>query len=136
MNRIYFFLIAGFYMCTVLSCNKSSSNTTPPADVPGSVQIDHPVANAIYTNGSPILIDGTMTDNNNLVSAKVEVKNKTTSATLYQQTTNTGNVTFYRFSWTYTLSGITTLTPGTVKVTAKDNLGNEVYKEVDITFDN
>lgn len=136
MNRIYFFLIAALLLFAVLNCNKSSNDTPAPADIPGSVQIDHPATNVFYINGTPINIDGTMTDNNNLVSAKVEVKNKTTNTTLFQQTTNTGNVNFYRFNWSYTLTGITTTTPGSVKVTAKDKLGNEVYKEVDITLDN
>lgn len=116
-------------------CKKSSS-TTPPTNVASVIQVDNPRTGLICPNGSPININGTMSDDNGLSTAKVEVKNKTTNTTLYQATVNTGNTTYYRFSWSYTLTGITTYSPGSVKVTAKDQLGNEVSSEVDIFLDN
>ena len=69
-------------------------------------------------------------------SVRIEVKNKTTNAVLFQQSSPAGNATFYRFLWNWVVTGITTITPATVKITAKDLQSNEVVKEVDITLDN
>jgi Bacterial Ig domain len=117
-----------------LSCGKSGGSGTEP-DVAGTVTITAPVNGPIYTNGSPLTIEGEMTDNNVLAIAKVEIRNKTSGAVLFQASSNTGNVSFYRFLWTWNITGITTATVVTVKVTARDKLGNEVFKEVDAKLD-
>jgi len=135
--KSFLIAISALIMLAVASCQKDSGSTTPATDSsPSLIQIDFPVTGAIYANGSALNITGTITDNDNLSTAKVEVKNKTTNATLNQQTSSTGNVTFYRFQWSWTITGITATTPGTVKITAKDKNGFEVTKEVDITLDN
>jgi hypothetical protein len=135
MKRIYFSFVAFFALVVFFNCKKSNS-TSVPADSPSVIQIDHPTTSAVYINSFPILVDGTITDPDNLTTVKVEIKNKTTNATLYQQTANTGTVSFYRFNWSYTLTGITTTTPGSVKITTTDKLGYEVSKEINITLDN
>lgn len=135
MSKSYFLPVTMAALLLISSCKKNSSST-PPANVAGVVNVDNPTTGLICPNGSPISINGTMSDDNGLSTAKVEVKNKTTNTTLYQATVNTGNTTYFRFSWSYTLTGNTTYSPGSVKVTAKDQLGNEVSKEVDIFLDN
>lgn len=120
------------------ACQKDDGGSSTPATdtFPSVITVDFPTAGTVYINGANINITGTITDNNNLSTAKVEIKNKTTNAILNQQTSGTGTVTFYRFNWNWTVSGISSPTPGTVKITAKDKNGFEVTKEVDITLDN
>jgi hypothetical protein len=65
----------------------------------------------------------------------VEIRNKTTGAILFQQSSTTGNVGFYRFLWNWTVTGVTGPTTATVKVIAKDKLNNEVFKEMDVQLD-
>lgn len=134
MKRIFFLPVLAGAVFILNSCKKDSSS--PPANVASVITVDNPTTGLICPNGSPININGTISDDNGLSTAKVEVKNKSTNVTLYQATINTGNTTFYRFTWSYTLTGNTSYVPGSVKVTAKDQLGNEVSKEVDIFLDN
>lgn len=77
-----------------------------------------------------------MTDNNGLSTARVEIRNKTTTALLYQQSSTTGSVSFYRFLWNWTITGITTTTIATVKIVARDKQSNEISREIDVTLDN
>ena len=77
-----------------------------------------------------------MTDNNGLSTARVEIRNKTTTALLYQQSSTTGSVSFYRFLWNWTITGITTTTIATVKIVARDKQSKEISREIDVTLDN
>ena len=126
-------LLSLFFMavCTSISCKKSS-NTTPPADAPSDIQITSPFPGTIVLNGTTLSVEGTITDDNVLSSAKVEIRNKNTGAVLFQQSSLTGNVQFYRFLWSWMVTGIVSPIPATIKVTAKDKYSYEVFKEVDI----
>ncbi len=124
-------LLAGFLF---FSCSKNDNDSE--TESPSVITITKPLTTGIFVEGSPLKVEGEMSDNNVLSSAKLEIKNKGTGAVLHTVTTNTGNVGFYRFDWTWTVNGITGPTTGTVKVTAKDKLGNEVSKEVDVTLNN
>jgi hypothetical protein len=126
------FTILLFIAFAGLNCKKSSTTTTTPADIPGSINLTEPVANTTYQNGDILKVQGDMTDNNVLSSAKVEIRNKATNAILFQQTTLTGNQTFFRFLWNWTVTGVTVDFIATVKVTAVDKLSNQVITEVDV----
>ena len=140
MARFRFFSLFIFISFISLTCSKSSSNdnnnNTPPADSPSDIQIDYPGTGVTYTNGFNLVVSGTITDNNTVATAKVEIKNKTTGAVLYQQTSSAGNVYLYRFSWNWTVSGILVTTPATVKITSTDFYNYQVSKEINITLDN
>ena len=121
----------------LLSCNKKSGSTTPPADTPSDIQIDLPNnTGVIYTTGFPLAVSGIIIDDDILATAKVEIKNKTTGVILYQQTASGVNVALYRFQWSWIVNGITVTTPATVKITATDRYGYKVSKEIDIILDN
>ena len=113
---------------------KKKDNTTEP-ESPSVITITTPLAATIVINGSVLHVDGNMSDNNVLAIAKLEIRNKTTGTVLNAQSVNTGNVGYYNFSWTWTVTGISAPTPAVVKVIARDKLGNEVFKEVEITLD-
>jgi hypothetical protein len=133
MSRSLLFLLIIAFLA--FNCSKKGSTATP-ADSPSVITINAPVTGVFVTNGSSLNISGDMTDNNALVSTKVEIKNKNTGTVYNTQSANTGNVTFYHFSWNWTVTGITTLTPAVVRVTSKDRYGYEVFSEVEITLDN
>ena len=135
MMRLSILVSLLFLSICFISCKKSNSNT-PPADQPGNVDITTPVANSIYDNGLVLKTEGGMSDGNGLSTAKVEIRNKATNAILFQQTSTTGNVTLYHFLWNWTVTGISGVITATVKVTATDNLNNQVFKEVDVTLTN
>ena len=119
------------------ACKKDSGSDTPTTDSsPSVIVIDIPTTGAIYLNGFNMNVTGTITDNNNLSTAKLEIRNKTTGAILNQQTSTTGTVSFYRYNWNWTVTGISATTPAVVKIIAKDKNGFEITKEVDITLDN
>lgn len=120
---------------SIVACKKDSG-TSIPADTAATIDISTPITGLTYLNGSNLSITGTIADNDVLATAKVEVRNKTTNAILFQQTDNTGNVGFYRYTWNWTISGITGPTPGNVKIISKDKYGRETSKEIDITFSN
>jgi len=115
-----------------LNCNKDSGSTPTPSDIAGIINITSPVTNTTYQNGDHFITQGDMTDNNVIASAKVEIRNKTTGAILFQQTTLIGNETFYRFLWDWIVTGVTADFTATVKVINTDKLGNQVFKEVDV----
>lgn len=115
-------------------CKKNSTST--PADTLSDIQVDFPTTGTIYINGSTLTVSGTITDTDNLSSAKVEIKNKSTGVVLNQQSSTTGTVSFYRFQWGWMVSGITVSTPATVKITSTDKLGYVVSKQIDVTLDN
>ena len=117
-----------------LSCGKDGGTPPPPPDTPGTINITSPTATIIYLNGDNLKVEGEMTDINVLSSARVEIKNQAGSV-LFAQTTSTGNVTFFRFLWNWTITGITGPTVLTVKVTAKDKQSNEVSSQLNINVD-
>jgi len=121
---------------TALHCKKDNGGNTTVTDRPSVINITKPATGTIYLNGTPLVIEGEMTDLNVLATARVEIRNKTTNAVLFQQSNPTTNVTFYRFQWSWTVSGISGPVPVTVKVTAIDKLAKEVSKEVDAMLDN
>ncbi len=126
-------LLSLILLISIFSFNcKENGDDTPPSNQNGSVEIAMPTPNTIYDNGFVMRIEGQMTDNNFISSARVEVRNKTTGAILYQQNTSTPVVSFYRFLWNWTISGITSTITATVKVTVVDQLGNQAFKEVDV----
>ena len=132
LNRIIFLLLITI---TGLHCKKNNNGSTTP-DTAGTITISLPTTGSIYDNGFGLQVSGEMTDNNVLATAKVEIRNKTTGAILFQQTTATGNVSLYRFLWNWTVSGITSPITATVKVIAIDTRSNQVSKEVDVTLTN
>ena len=138
MARFRFFMLFIFISFISLTCSKKSSNNSnpPPADSPSVFQIDFPHTGVTYTNGYNLVISGTITDNNTVSTAKVEIKNKTTGAVLFQQTSAAGNVYLYRFSWNWIVTGITGSTLATVKITSTDLYNNQASSQMDITLDN
>ena len=136
MERFRFFILFIFISFISLTCSKSNNNNPPPADTPSIIQIDFPNTGVTYTNGFNLVVSGIITDNNTVATAKVEIKNKTTGAIYYQQTSPAGNIFLYRFSWSWIVTGITAPTPATVKITSTDLYNYKVSKEVDITLDN
>jgi hypothetical protein len=135
MIRLNGFAALLFIALSFINCKKDSAST-PAADIAGRIDFTLPIAGSIYDNGLVLKTEGGMNDDNGLASAKVEIRNKTTGAILFQQTSATGNVTFYRFLWNWTVTGITGVIPATVKVIAIDKLSNQIFKEVDITLTN
>lgn len=125
-----------FSTLLIAGCSKDDDSSNPPANIPGTINITSPSSLAIYLNGTVLKAEGDMTDNNGLAIARVEIRNKITNAILFQQSSNTGSVSFYRFLWNWTITGITTTTIATVKVIARDKYSNEVTKEVDVTLEN
>ena len=112
-----------------LNCNKKDST---PTDISPIFNIIDPIPNATYQNGDNLRTQGDMTDNNGLTTAKVEIRNKTTGAIIFQQSTPTGNETFFRFNWNYPVTGITVDFIATVRVICVDKLGNQVFSEIDV----
>lgn len=138
MKKHFFFLILVVSALFIGACNKGGDdNSTPATDTsPSAIVIDFPTAGTLYINGSNITITGTIVDNNVLSQARVEIRNKTTGAILNQQSASTGNVTFYRYTFNWTVAGIAAPTQGAVKIIAKDKNNFEISKEVDILLDN
>ncbi len=135
MVRQFSLLTFVLWAALLMNCKKDSGSSTP-ADTAATIDITTPVSGLAYLNGSNLSITGTIADNDVLATARVEVKNKTTNAILFQQTDNTGNVGFYRYTWNWTISGITGPTPGNVKIISKDKYGYETSRDIDINFSN
>jgi hypothetical protein len=114
-------------------CSKDDDNNTP-ADSPGVITITTPAANTTYINGSILQVRGNVTDNNALSTARVEIKNNATNAILYQQNQSTGNVTYYGLNWDWTVTGITSATNATVKITVTDRYNNQVTKDIPVVL--
>ncbi len=134
MNRIPGITLIFCLIIFSISCKKD--NNTQPTDVPSIINFTKPNAGIIYPNGTVLSIEGLMIDDNGLTTATLEIRNKTTGAILNQQTSTTGNVTAYNFTWNWTVTGMTAQITGTVKVIAKDRLGNNFSKEIDVTLSN
>ncbi|MBL7731766.1 MAG: DUF4625 domain-containing protein [Chitinophagaceae bacterium] len=136
MNLKHFFILA-LSVAAFTSCKKDDDNGGGGGtESPSVITITVPTTGQIILNGTAFKVEGTIADNNSLASARVEIRNKTTSAVYYNQTTTTPNTTFFRFDWTWTVSGITATTPATVKVTARDANGVEISKEMDVVLEN
>src|SRR6476620_7634231 len=101
-NRLSLILLVAFITVCGMSCSKKTSTTTP-ADMPSDIVMDFPVTGTVYLNGSMLTASGTITDNDFLASCKVEIKNKASGAIYYQQTNATPGVSFYRYTWTWTV---------------------------------
>ena len=128
-NIIFYFIL----LITIsFACKKSSSgtkDTTAPV-----VTFTTPTANGFYASGDTVYVRGSITDDNSLASTSVEIKNKTTSAVLFQQTNSTGSVPVYSFLWKWK-NNVGVLTPASVKVVATDASGNQNIATVDISLD-
>ncbi len=113
------------------ACKKS---VPAERDILGSITITSPSSLGIYLNGTNLRIQGEASDLNLLTSVRVEVRNKSTNAILFQASSNTGNVDNFAFLWNWTISGVTAPITATVKVFAVDKLSNEITKEIDISL--
>lgn len=112
-------------------CSKDDDNNTP-ADSPAVITTTLPASNTTYINGSILQVRGNVTDNNGLSTARVEIKNNATNAILYQQNQSTGNVSYYDLNWDWTVTGITSATNATVKITVTDRYNNQVTKDIPV----
>lgn len=130
----YFLPLLSVMLFFFLSCN--NKNNAPPPDTASDISITQPAAGIIHLNGSVLQIRGVIIDLNGIASAKVEVRNKATGALYFGQNTPTPYVTYYNFSWDWTVTGITAVTPAVLKITCIDKYGYEVSKEMDITLSN
>ncbi|NOT51132.1 MAG: hypothetical protein HOP10_07620 [Chitinophagaceae bacterium] len=137
MKKHLFIPVLLLFIVLIGACKKDSDSSPPATDTSlSAIVIDFPTAGTLYINGSSITITGTIVDNDNLNQARVEIRNKITNAIYNQQQSSTGTVSFYRFTWNWTVAGITGPTQGTVKIISKDKNGFEVSKQVDILLDN
>jgi hypothetical protein len=128
--RLYALILALFPLA--VSCKKDDNGTQ---NLPTEIVIQMPTAGQIVLNGTNLRVEGTVTDNNVIANVTLQIRNKTTGAVLYASTVPTANVTFVRYIYNWTVSGITTQTVATVKVTGRDVGGNEGFKEVDVTLE-
>lgn len=112
-------------------CSKDDDNNTP-ADSPAVITTTLPASNTTYINGSILQVRGNVTDNNGLSTARVEIRNNATNAILYQQSQSTGNVSYYDLNWDWTVTGITSATNATVKITVTDRYNNQVTKDIPV----
>ena len=133
MKKVLLFASLGLLSLSpvFVSCSKDDDNTTP-ADSPAVITTTVPAANTTYINGSILQVRGNVTDNNGLSTARVEIKNNATNAILYQQNQSTGNVTYYDLNWDWTVTGITSATNATVKITVTDRYNNQVTKDIPV----
>ncbi|MEO7984838.1 MAG: hypothetical protein ABI688_12230 [Bacteroidota bacterium] len=136
MKGIFLPLLSLLIILTTANCKKDSGGTNNITDTPSGINMTFPVPGLIYINGGLLRVEGDMTDLNALATARVEIKNKTTGAVLFQQSDPTTNVTFFRFMWNWTVTGMSAVTPATVKVTAVDKLSHQVSREVDVMLSN
>lgn len=135
MKKYFFLLLALPFVLFFVSCKKDNGGTGA-TDIASIIDITKPATGIIYINGTVLPIEGLMIDDNGLTTARVEIRNKSTGTILNQQSFQTGNITAYSFNWNWTVAGMTSQITATVKVTAKDKLNNEVFKELDITLSN
>ena len=131
MRRLFIVIILPLVLLTT-ACEKDKGSEP---EAPTVINITTPGAGTIYINGSTMKIEGDMADNNVLSTARVEIKNKSNGNILFQASSPTGNVGFFRFLWNWPVTGVAAPFTATVKVTAKDKLSNEVSKEVDVQLD-
>jgi len=133
-TRFQLLLISFAILPLIISCSKDSDNNGGP-NTPTEIVIDLPTAGQIVFNGANLRIEGTVTDNNIISNVSVQVRNKTTGAVLYSAQSPTPNVSFYRYTYNWSVTGVTSSFIATVKVTGRDVNSNEGFKEVDITLE-
>ena len=133
MKKILNIALLPFLLLTG-SCSNKDNNSTP-GDTAAVITITAPVANSRYTNASTLQIRGSIDDQDILKNAKVELKNKTSGAVLFTQTSLTGNLSLYNFNWSWPVTGITVSFIATVKITSTDQYNYTTTKEVDIFID-
>lgn len=115
------------------SCNKDDGGSNTPDNL-SVITLTTPTAGFIYLNGGTLRVEGNIVDYDKISTARLQVKNKTTGAVLYEQTASAGNITTYFFLWNWTISGISASTQATVTVTARDFRNFEISKAVDVTL--
>lgn len=125
-----------FYALLLITVTTGCKKETSTPNLAATINILSPLTIDIYPNGTPLDVTGNMEDNNDIVQARVEIRNKTSGAIYYQQSTSVSNLSQYNFSWTWNVTGITGVTTATVKVICKDKQGNEEFEEVDCTLEN
>ncbi len=134
MKTKFRFGVLAILMVTFLfSCKKDpdEGGTSHPTEI----VIDIPTNGQIVLNGTNLRVEGSVTDNNVIANVSVQVRNKATGAVLFSSNTTTPSVTFYRYVFNWAVSGVSTTTVATVKVTGKDVGGGESFKEVDVTLE-
>lgn len=130
--RASFLLVITAIAIFTAGCSKDDDGNNTPADSPAVITTTVPAANTTYINGSILQVRGNVTDNNGLSTARVEIKNNATNAILYQQNQSTGNVIYYDLNWDWTVTGITSTTNATVKITVTDRYNNQVTKDIPV----
>ena len=120
-------------MISIVSCGKDDDG--PPSDTAATITVTAPVPNSRYANGGPLLVRGNIDDQDILKNAKVEIKNKTSGAVLFTQTSATGNLAVYSFDWSWPVSGVAATFTATVKITSTDQYDYQTTKEVDVILD-
>ena len=133
MKNTFFLLLAAFAFLGFSGCSKSNNNNNNSSDISSIIQITSPTPASIYINGSTLQVRGNISDPNGLSSAKLVVK-ANTGMLLYQTETPTGSVTYYNLNWDWPITGITTSTPVTLTVTAKDYNSKLISKDVSFTL--
>ncbi len=134
-KRLQFIAVAIALLPLAFSCKKDSDGGGWGGSQPTEVVITLPTGGQLVLNGSNLRVEGTVTDNNILSSVALQVRHKGTGAVLHSTQVNTGNVTFYRYTFNWTVTGVTTSFVATIKVTGKDINGGEAFKEVDINME-
>jgi hypothetical protein len=118
------------------ACSKDGDNgNTGGNNNPTEVVVTVPTNNQVVVNGTNLVVDGTVTDLDILANVSVQIRNKTSGAVLYSAQTTTATVSFYRYTFNWTVAGVSSAFTGTVKVTARDIYGGEGIKEVDINLE-
>lgn len=133
MKNKILLIITAFSIVLLAGCSKNSTDNNNSADIPSIIQITSPTPAAIYFNGSTLQVRGSISDPNGLNSAKLVIK-ANTGMQLYQAETSTGSVTYYNLNWDWPITGITTSTPITLTVTAKDYNSKLISKDVSLTL--
>lgn len=136
-NSLFLLVMTGFIIAFT-GCNKDDNNNgnNNATDSPSVINFSLPGSGAIYPNGTPLRVEGDMTDTDGLSNARVEIRNKTTGTIYFQQSNSTGGVSFFRFGFSWTVTGISATTTAVVKVTATDRNSKQVSKEVEVQLDN
>ncbi len=134
MKKIFHLLIILTATLVMIGCGKDNNNNTPPADSPSIITITTPPAGTIFINGSTLQVRGNVTDNNALSNARIEIRNTTTNAILYQQNQSTGNVLYYDLNWNWTVTGITSTVNAMIRITVTDRYNYQVTKEVAVVL--
>ncbi len=131
--RNTFCLLAIIALVPALNGCGNDEDTRPP-DTPSVINIETPIAGTIFLNGTNLQVKGDVADDNALEFVRLEIKNSSSGQVYYQQNNATGNVLFHNFLWNWTVTGISSSTNVTVKVTAVDRYDYQVSKEVNVVL--